>query len=89
MPGLDGFATCSKIRETATNRTTPVVFVTSKSNQNALSQAVAVGGNGFIPKPVLSHQIIVTALAFILRARLKQIQAPALSDQSADLALSK
>ena len=89
MPGLDGFTVCSKIRASATNGTTPIVFVTSKSSQNSRSQAVAVGGNGFIPKPVLSHQIIVTALAFILRARLKQIQPPALSDQSSDLALAK
>jgi CheY-like chemotaxis protein len=89
MPGLDGFAACSKIRETATNGSTPIVFVTSKNSQNSRSQAIAVGGNGFIPKPVLSHQIIVAALTFILRARLKHLEPRGLSDHVGDLALAK
>jgi len=37
---------------------------------------VAFGGSGFIPKPVLSSQITLTALTFILRSRLNQQPAP-------------
>ncbi len=72
MPGIDGFATCSRIHETALNRRTPVVFVTSHDDPEARSQAVAAGGCGFIPKPVLASQIKLTALTHILRFRLSK-----------------
>ncbi len=72
MPGIDGFVTCSRIHETALNRRTPVVFVTSHDDADARSKAVTAGGCGFIPKPVLASQIKLTALTFIMRARLNE-----------------
>jgi CheY-like chemotaxis protein len=78
MPGIDGFTTCSKIHETAPNRRTPVVFVTSHNDMESRSQAVVSGGCGFIPKPVLASQITLTAFTFLLRARLNKSEpAPA------------
>jgi CheY-like chemotaxis protein len=76
MPGIDGYTTCQRIHETALNRHTQVVFVTSHSDIEARPQAEAVGGCGFIPKPVLASEIMLTALTFVLRARLNQ-SAPA------------
>jgi CheY-like chemotaxis protein len=78
MPGIDGFTACSKLHKTGPNRRTPVVFVTSHDDTEARSKAVTSGGCGFIPKPVLSSQIKLTALTHILRARLNHPQsAPA------------
>src|SRR5205807_1994499 len=74
MPGMDGFETCSKLHETAANSLTPVVFVTSHDDKDSRSQAALSGGCGFIPKPILSSQITLVALIFILRNRIpKQI----------------
>lgn len=70
MPGMDGFATCKKIRQSKLNRRTPVVFVTSHDDTDARSRAVVSGGCGFIPKPVLPSQITLVTLTCILRTRL-------------------
>ena len=76
MPGMDGFTACAKIHETAPNRRTPVVFVTGHNDMDVRKQADAAGGCGFIPKPVLSSEITLTALTFILRARLDRFKTP-------------
>jgi CheY-like chemotaxis protein len=76
MPGMDGFATCSKIRETNLNFATPVVFVTGQSDAESREKSVRFGGNGFITKPVLPAEIFLTALTFALRARMDEF-APA------------
>jgi CheY-like chemotaxis protein len=85
MPGIDGFTTCSRIRETALNSNSPVVFVTSHDDAEARSMALAAGGCGFIRKPVMASQITLTALTVILRSRLNNLS-PACSREETDLA---
>jgi len=85
MPGIDGFTTCKGIHNTALNRHTPVVFITSRDDTQAHSQAVESGGCGLIPKPVLASQITLTALTFILLARFTQPKSPALPEAAACL----
>ena len=77
MAGMDGFAACSRIHQTRRNRHTPVVFVTSYDDLDSRAQAAASGGCGFIPKHVMSSQIKLVALTFILHGRLGR-QIPAL-----------
>jgi len=84
MPGMDGFTSCSKIHETTPNSQTPVVFVTSHQEPDARARAEAAGGCCFIPKPVLSSEIMLTALTFILRARLEQSQTPKRTEDAAE-----
>jgi two-component system sensor histidine kinase BarA len=71
MPEMDGFATCKKIREAQTNKTTPIVFVTGDNSAKTRDQALGSGGNGFIPKPVLPAEIALAATTFGLTARLR------------------
>ena len=68
MPGMDGFAACSRIHRTRHNRRTPVVFVTSYDDLDSRAKAAASGGWGFIPKQVMASQIKLVALSFILMA---------------------
>ena len=74
MSGMDGFTTCSKIREVALNGQTPVVFVTGQSDFNARTQMSRSGGNDFVSKPFLKSEITVKALTFALRGRLEKIE---------------
>ena len=76
MPGIDGFTTCKRMRETSLNSSTPVVFVTGYDDLHSRKQAAVVSRCGLIPKPVLASHITLTALTFILRARLNEF-APA------------
>lgn len=74
MPGMDGYTACSRIRETAANGATPVVFVTGHSDFKARSQATASGGSDLMGKPFLTAEITVRALTYALRGRLKKLK---------------
>ena len=74
MPGMDGFEVCSKIRDTVPNRTTPVVFVTSLSDDDTRRKSTLSGGNDLMRKPFLTSEITVNALTFALRGRLQQLK---------------
>ena len=74
MPGMDGFTTCLRIRETLQNRTTPVVFVTVHSDFKARSQSFVSGGSDLIAKPFLNAEIRVKALTYALRGRLQNLK---------------
>jgi PleD family two-component response regulator len=71
MPDVDGFALCPKVHETAVNRQTPVVFVTSHDDPQLTSRASACGGSDFVTKPFLRAEITVKALVYALRHRLQ------------------
>jgi CheY-like chemotaxis protein len=72
MPGMDGFAACLRIHETARNGSTPVVFVTGHSDLKARSQSTVSGGSELIGKPFLTAELTVKALTLALRGRLQQ-----------------
>ena len=73
MPGMDGFEACAKIRQTATNASTPVVFVTGHSDFKARTRMTASGGSDFVGKPFLISEITLKALTFALRGRLNKL----------------
>ncbi len=62
MPGIDGIATCRKLREIAQHKTTPILFLTADDKTSVLKEAFEAGGDDFIQKPIDS---------VILKARLK------------------
>jgi DNA-binding response OmpR family regulator len=74
MPGMDGFALCEKLRETGSNRTTPVVFVTSTADFQARAQSTLRGASDLIAKPFMFIELTVKALTFALRARVERLK---------------
>jgi PleD family two-component response regulator len=71
MPGMDGFELCSKIHETAHNRSTPVVFVTSLRDFDARAKSLLCGGRDLIAKPFLTFELTVKALTLVAGERLR------------------
>ena len=69
MPGESGLDLCVNIREMATNRVTPVVFVTSHSDFGSRAQSTLSGGNDFIAKPFLLVELAVKALTWLFKER--------------------
>ncbi|HEX7518151.1 MAG TPA: response regulator [Chthoniobacterales bacterium] len=67
MPGQSGLDLCVNIREMATNRATPVVFVTSHSDFGSRAQSTLSGGNDFIAKPFLLVELAVKALTWLFK----------------------
>jgi CheY-like chemotaxis protein len=72
MPEMDGFTACFRLHETALNRSTPVVFITSHSDEEFRRKATQCGGKDFIVKPFDLIEIHIKALTHALRGRLEK-----------------
>lgn len=70
MPGMDGFELCTKIRALPTNKTTPIIFVTSLTDFKSRAKSSLSGGNDLIAKPFMFIELTVKALTHVLRNRL-------------------
>jgi DNA-binding response OmpR family regulator len=74
MPGMTGFELCTKLRSSAHNKKTPVVFVTSLSDFDNRTSSMMAGGNDFIAKPFLFIELTVKALIHVLRGKLQPVK---------------
>jgi len=67
MPGLDGYATCERIRAVPGLETLPVVMATGHDDQQSIEHAYESGATDFVTKPVnwvlLNHR-----LPYLIRA---------------------
>jgi len=70
MPGMDGFELCTRVRATALNRTTPVIFVTSLTDFKSRAKSSLSGGTDLIAKPFMFIELSVKALTHVLRSRM-------------------
>jgi CheY-like chemotaxis protein len=52
MPGLDGFATCERLKADPVTRPIPVIFITGSRDRSLSSRAYAVGSLACIRKPL-------------------------------------
>lgn len=82
MPGESGLDLCVNIREMATNRATPVVFVTSHSDFGSRAQSTLSGGNDFIAKPFLMVELAVKALTWLFRESPELVSAATARDSA-------
>lgn len=73
MPKPDGIETCERLRQLPLNRTTPVVFVTARSDFESRVKTSSSGGNDFITKPVLVLELAVKALTWLFNEDLKPL----------------
>jgi len=59
MPGLDGFATCERMRALPGGDRAAIVFVTAQREVGAFDRAHAAGGDDFITKPFRPAELVV------------------------------
>ena len=60
MPGLDGFATCKKLKADAKTRHIPVVMVTANQGRRHHAYADNLGVSAYLVKPVPMIRLIET-----------------------------
>jgi len=70
MPGMDGFDLCAKIRALPSNKTTPIIFVTSLTDFHSRAKSTLSGGTDIIAKPFMFIELTVKALTHLLRGQL-------------------
>jgi len=80
MPGLDGFATCARIRELPNGAETPVVFLTAQRDLDTFDSALQAGADDFLTKPVRPTELLLR-----VRASLKLRRAYASNREYVDL----
>jgi len=59
MPGMDGFAVCSRIRAMPEGANLPVVFLTALRDVDTFDQALRAGGDDFLTKPVRPAELAI------------------------------
>lgn len=58
MPGMDGITLIGHLRKSAGLRFTPILMLTTESQQSKRQQAKAAGATGWLVKPVDSQQLL-------------------------------
>ncbi len=58
MPGMDGFETCKRLKNSPELRDIPVIFVTGRTEVKALAKAFEAGGVDYITKPVKRQEVL-------------------------------
>ncbi|MDR1219462.1 MAG: response regulator [Treponema sp.] len=58
MPGMSGIEFFQYIQDERQSAKTPVIFVSSESDINVVSQAIKLGAMGYIKKPIDAERLI-------------------------------
>lgn len=70
MPDMDGFEMVKRIRKS--NKTTPILFLTSRSSIEDLVEGFELGGNDYLKKPFKMQELIIRVKALLNRAMVQK-----------------
>ncbi|MGE0867104.1 MAG: response regulator [Kofleriaceae bacterium] len=70
MPGLDGVATCDRLRALPSGKGVPIVFVTAQRDVDTFDRARDAGGDDFITKPYRPSELLTRVGAAIKLRRI-------------------
>ena len=59
MPGIDGFEVCRILKKTPRLQDTPVIFLTARTDIDAITHAFSLGAVDYITKPFNSAELLV------------------------------
>ena len=68
MPGMDGFETCERIKQNATYRHIPVIFMTALADTQHVVNGFRVGGIDYVTKPIRPDEVVARIAAHIRRS---------------------
>ncbi len=58
MPDMDGFETCKILKENSDTKNIPIIFITSKSDEDSIEHAFEIGGSDYITKPFKPRELL-------------------------------
>jgi diguanylate cyclase (GGDEF)-like protein/PAS domain S-box-containing protein len=67
MPGIDGFATCQKLRSLPGGAYIPILMVTALDDRQSINHAFEAGATDFITKPV-NTELLAFRVRYMLRS---------------------
>ena len=75
MPGMDGIEVCSRVKENATTKDIPIIFLSAMSDTNTITEAFDNGAVDYITKPFNGLELIARVNTHIqLRRYIKELQ---------------
>jgi two-component system, sensor histidine kinase and response regulator len=74
MPGLDGFQTCSALKENPVTRDIPVIFMTSLTQTEDKIKGFRVGAMDFVTKPLHMEEVAVRVQTHLKLRALQRLQ---------------
>jgi len=78
MPGLNGFETTAAIRNIDKDNWFPIVFLTTRQDDESFTNGILAGGDAYLPKPInpLRLQLTITAMEriYVMRQKLQVAQ---------------
>lgn len=58
MPVLDGFEVLRRLRENPQTRTTPVIMLSARKQENDIVAALKLGANDYVVKPFIPEELL-------------------------------
>jgi DNA-binding NarL/FixJ family response regulator len=72
MPGMDGFDTCSRIKQNKRVAHVPVIFMTALTETEHVVQGLKAGGVDYVTKPTVVDELLARIKVHLANARLAQ-----------------
>jgi DNA-binding response OmpR family regulator/DNA-binding CsgD family transcriptional regulator len=72
MPGLDGFETCRKLKQTKSAAHVPVIFMTGLTETEHIVKGFDAGGVDYVTKPITPDELLARIRVHLANARLAQ-----------------
>lgn len=70
MPGMNGFQVCQMLRGMPRWRDLPIIFITAEVNVEARVKAFTSGGDDYLPKPVVTEELLARVRVRLEKSRL-------------------
>ena len=68
LPGIDGIEVCRRVKSDPVTRSTPIIMLTAKSEEDNKIQGLDVGADDYITKPFSTRELISRIKAVLRRA---------------------
>lgn len=81
MPGIDGFETCRRLKQTGAGAHIPVIFMTGLSETEHIVKGLDAGGVDYVTKPITPDELLARIRVHLANAR-RAISAQAALDAS-------
>lgn len=72
MPGLDGFATCRRLKADIRTRAIPVIFMTGLTDSEHVVRGFEAGGVDYVTKPVRPEEVLARIAAHLRNSQMME-----------------
>ena len=72
MPNIDGFETCRRMKQNASLKNTPIIFMTGLSDTEHIVMGLEAGGVDYISKPINPQELVARMRVHLANARMTQ-----------------